>query len=127
MDFWTFVCIAMCVSAGVSLLTKIIENDKEARVAKIEANLKRDLVERLGDANLVAQVVQAKLSSAETAVPRPGEAPGGAAPQAFAAQHANAATDARQAPEERKEFQGLLLGGLITTLVGVAFFCLCGF
>lgn len=130
MDVFSFACIAICVGAGASLLTKVIENDRETRIAKIEADLKRDLVDRLGDPKLVAQVLEAKLSGGAT----PGEESSKGRSDSSrsdvhaANSHVAAHSGGGDSGEllSKKDSQGLLLGGLITTLVGVAFCVLCG-
>ena len=123
MSLWTFLVVATAIWGGVELFTKIFENDKEARIAKIEAALKRDLVKQLGDAELVAKVIEARL-------PRTGVS---GDTDSYVAEVDVAGLmrgDASKPGHDKKADatvgSGLLLGGMICSLVGVGFLVLAG-
>lgn len=128
MSMWTFLIVATAVWGGVELFTKIFENDKEARIAKIEAALKRDLVKQLGDPDLVARVIEARLPR----VGPDGEPIDLATTHAADLDPASPTDAARYGRAEGKSSDdkiadagsGLLLGGMVCSLVGIGFLIL---
>ena len=84
MDFWFFVLACVLISAVAKLLASAIDGQRDTRIAKVEADLKLKLIERLHDPELVRRVVEARLPldkslEAGAAVP---EEPGRAGSQA---------------------------------------------
>ncbi|MCA8970614.1 MAG: hypothetical protein KDC95_12550 [Planctomycetes bacterium] len=115
MSFWAFVALAIAIFATVEIINKVSQANQAVRIARIEADLKRDLVDRLGDPNLVARVVEAKFSGSEDAFV-PG---GGTSLQAKVVMQGD---EAQPAPQG----SGILFSGLVLSCVGGAFLVLAG-
>ena len=113
MHLWTFLIVATAVWGAVELLTNLFEHDKETRIAKIEAKLKRDLVDQLGDAELVARVIEARLPRTDAK---------GEPVQSLAEVDVARLRNAKSV--DGPVGSGLLLGGMICLLLGVAFLVL---
>ena len=109
MSFWAFVAVAVIVGAISKVITTAIEHDRETRLAKVESDLKLKLVEKLGDPELVRQVVEARLKVGDDE------------------DSDDIGLEVVASALEKKEEDlasgrnGMVLGGLICTLIGGAF------
>ncbi|HMQ23785.1 MAG TPA: hypothetical protein PKE00_14930, partial [Planctomycetota bacterium] len=120
-SFWVFIVIALSIFAVVEVIGKIAAASREVRIARIEADLKRDLVDRLGDPALVARVVEAKFSGTLQ------NGKGSKVTDAAGAQVVFASAGAPTVQADGKAAgSGLLFVGLIATFIGSAFLVLAG-
>ena len=110
MSFWTFVAVAVIVGAVSKIITSAIEHDRETRLAKVESDLKLKLVDKLGDPALVRQVVEAKLKVGDDDDPD-------AAMQVVSA----IAEASNKEADPTSGRSGMVLGGLVCTMIGGAF------
>lgn len=107
MNLWTFLFWCFATSVIFKLVKCGLDGDRDARLAKIDAKLKVDLVDRLGDPELVRRVVEARLPAGEDA-------------EGMALESA----PREPSPESKKEEDDdkvYVLVGLICFLIGVAF------
>ncbi|MCB9880360.1 MAG: hypothetical protein H6834_01110 [Planctomycetes bacterium] len=114
MSFWAFVALAIAIFAIVEIINKVSQASQAVRIARIEADLKRDLVDRLGDPNLVARVVEAKFSGQDALVPGDGKS--------LQAKVVMQGVEPSPAPQG----SGILFSGLVLSCVGGAFLVLAG-
>ena len=101
------------------IIVTAIENERITKVAKIEAKLKQELMQRYSDPGAVERILSSKLHDPHSMRHRV-EHEDGAEQERLASMEGAASTHTHE-EQERKARDGHLLGGLISFLLGLAF------